>query len=161
MFEKGGGQSNDGFFSLASPEGPIEYGQIKLEGTVFSQGDKERLRGQFMAKAEQIFEQAMAQGSEAELNLSQIEEVVGELKFELTSLLVESLVEVVAKRQHGPGPACPGCGQELHYKGVKRRELVTTQGEIELSRGYYYCEGCHQGFFPPGPTIGGEPTGLE
>ena len=128
---------------------------------MFSQGDKERLRGQFMAKAEQIFEQVLAGGSETELKLSQIEAVVGELKFELTSLLVESMVEVQAKRQGGPGPGCPGCGQEMHYKGVKRREVVTTQGEIELSRGYYYCERCHRGFFPPGPTIGGEPAGLE
>ena len=128
---------------------------------MFSQRDQERLRGQFMAKAEQIFEQALAQGSEGELNLSQIEAVVGELKFELTSLLVESMVEVAAKRQHGPGPACPGCGQEMHSKGVKRRRVLTTQGEIELSRGYYYCEWCQRGLFPPGPTLGGEPTGLE
>jgi len=128
---------------------------------MFSQGDKERLRGQFMAKAEQIFEQALAGGNETELNLSQIEEAVGEIKFELTSLLVESMVEVQAERQRGPGPGCPGCGQEMHYKGVKRRGVVTTQGEIELSRAYYYCERCHRGLFPPGPTIGGEPARLE
>lgn len=128
---------------------------------MFSQGDKERLQGQFMVKAGQIFEQAMVRGSETELDLSQIEAVVGELKFELTSLLVESMVEVQAKRQGGPGPACGECGQEMHYKGVKRREVVTTQGEIELSRGYYYCERCHRGFFPPGPPIGRESAGLE
>jgi hypothetical protein len=151
----------EGRFSLASPGRTIEYGQIKLEGAVFSQGDKERLRGQFMAKAEQIFEQALAQGSETELNLSQIEGVVGELKFELTSLLVESLIEVAAKGQEGPGPACPGCGQEMHYKGVKRRRVMTTQGEIGLSRRYYYCERCQRGLFPPGPTIGGQSAGLE
>jgi hypothetical protein len=51
-------------------------------------GEKERLRSQFMVKADQIFEQALAEGSQAELNLSQIETVVGELKFELTSLRV-------------------------------------------------------------------------
>lgn len=128
---------------------------------MLSQGDKERLRSQFMVKAEQIFEQALAEGSQAELNLSQIEGVVGELKFELTSLLVESLVEVAANRQGGPGPACSGCGQEMHYKGIKRRRVITTQGEIDLSRGYYYCERCQRGFFPPGPTIGGQPAGLE
>ena len=104
---------------------------------MFSQGDKERLRGQFMTKAEQIFEQVLAGGSETGSNLSQIEAVVGELKFELTSLLVESMVEVQAKRGRGPGPACRGCGQEMHYKGVKRREVVMTQGEIELGRAYY------------------------
>ena len=124
-------------------------------------GDKERLHSQFMVKADQIFEQALAEGSQAELNLSQIETVVGELKFELTSLLVESLVEVGAKGQGGPGPACLGCGQEMHYKGIKRRRVITTQGEIELRRGYYYCEGCQRGLFPPGPTIGGQSAGLE
>jgi hypothetical protein len=128
---------------------------------MFSQRDKERLRSQFIVKAERIFEQALAQGNKAELNLSQIEAVVGELKFELTSLLVESLVEVAGKGQKGPGPACAGCGQEMHYKGVKQRRVVTTQGEIALSRAYYYCERCHRGFFPPGPTIGREPERLE
>ena len=128
---------------------------------MFSQRDKERLRVQFMVKAEQILEQALARGNETELNLSQIEAVVGELKFELTSLLVESMVEVQAKGDNGPGPACPGCRQEMHYKGVKQRRVMTTQGEIDLGRGYYYCERCQWGLFPPGRTSGREPEGLE
>lgn len=128
---------------------------------MLTQKTKEKLRGEFLAKAEELFEQALAEGVEQELSLSQMEETVGQLKFELTSLLVESMVEVQRQQQAGPGPRCAGCGQEMQDKGQKRRQVMTTQGEIELKRNYYYCKRCRQGLFPPGSTTGSETTGLE
>jgi hypothetical protein len=128
---------------------------------MLTQKTKEKLRGEFLAKAEELFEQALAQGAEQVLSLSQMEETVGQLKFELTSLLVESMVEVQRQKQAGPGPRCASCGQEMQDKGQKRRRVMTTQGQIELKRNYYYCDRCRQGFFPPGPTVGSETTGLE
>ena len=64
---------------------------------------KEELRERYLVKAEAIFEEAWARGEKEGLTLSQIEETVGELKFKLTGLLVESMVEVQAGRQMGPG----------------------------------------------------------
>lgn len=128
---------------------------------MLTQKTKARLREEFLAKAEELFEQALAQGAEQELSLNQMEETVGQMKFELTSLLVESMVEVQRQQQAGPGPRCAGCGQEMQAKGQKRRRVITTQGEIELKRTYYYCDRCRQGLFPPGPAVGSEPTGLE
>ena len=72
---------------------------------MITKGEKERLRQRFMAKAEEVFEKAMASGKEAdELSLSEIEETVEGLKFELTGTLVESVVEVRNKGERGPGP---------------------------------------------------------
>lgn len=122
---------------------------------------KENLRQQFMAKAESIFETALEQGVKEKLTLSQMEELVGQLKFELTSLLVESLIEVQAKHMAGPGPDCCQCGREMRSKGEKPRQLMTSQGEIEFKRPYYHCDRCRQGLFPPGPTIGRWSAGLE
>jgi hypothetical protein len=116
---------------------------------VISDKEQEQLRQQFRAKADSLFEAALEQGFKEQFTLSQIEEVVGQLKFGLTSLLVESLIEVQAKQMRGPGPKCSRCGREMRDKGEKPRQLVTSQGEIEFKRRYYYCEHCRQGVFPP------------
>ena len=123
--------------------------------------NKEGLRQRYLAKAEAVFEAAWARGEKEGLTLSQIEETVGELKFELTGLLVESMVEVQARRQMEPGPKCPSCGREMYSKGKKRRRLVTSQGEIEVERGYHYCDECGRGLFPPGQAIGDGASGVE
>ena len=113
---------------------------------------KGELRRRFVAKAEEVFDIAMEQGiARGDITLSQIEEIVNELKFELTGMLVESVIEVQASRQSGPGPICEGCGREMRCKGEKKRPgIITSQGEIELERPYYYCQKCRSGLFPPG-----------
>ncbi len=115
---------------------------------------KEKLRQAFLAKAAAVFEAALDRGAGTELTLSQMEATVEALKFELTSLLVESMIEIQGEGIRGPGPKCAGCGGEMYSKGKKRRQVLTSQGEIELERSYHYCDGCRSGIFPPGPTVG-------
>lgn len=115
---------------------------------------KEKLRRAFLAKATAVFETALDRGAGTELTLSQMEETVEELKFELTSLLVESMIEVQGETSKGPGPRCADCGGEMYSKGKKRRRVITSQGKIEIERSYHYCDRCRCGIFPPGPTIG-------
>ena len=79
----------------------------------------------------------------------------------MTGTLVESVVEVRNKGERGAGPRCERCGREMRYKGEKRREVVTSQGKIELERAYYYCEKCRVGIFPPGSAIEDQPEGVE
>jgi hypothetical protein len=130
---------------------------------VITERQKREIRQRFVAKAEEVFDIAMEQGEGREdISLSQIEEIVNELKFELTGMLVESVVEVQARRQSGPGPICSGCGGEMRYKGEKTRPgILTSQGAIKLERSYYYCEQCKSGFFPPGQTTGYQQPGVE
>ena len=113
---------------------------------------QEKLRQAFLTKAAAVFEAALDRGEGRELTLSQMEETVEGLKFELTSLLVESMIEVQGAGIRGPGPQCAGCGGEMYSKGKKRRQVLTSQGEIELERNYHYCDRCRRGIFPPGPT---------
>lgn len=122
---------------------------------------KAEMRQRYLTKADAVFEAAWARGETEALDLNKIEETVNELKFGLTSLLVESMVEVQGERQAGPGPKCPECGQEMYSKGKRRRRVATSQGEIEIARRYHYCEACGQGFFPPGPATEDEITGVE
>ena len=111
---------------------------------------QEQLKQEFMDQAEAVFDRVMVEPeSGAGLSLSQIEAQVGELRFELTSKLVESKLKLAVKKQQGPAAPCPSCQREMRAKGVKKRRLLTSQGEIELERSYNHCPHCRQGFFPP------------
>jgi hypothetical protein len=43
--------------------------------------------------------------------------------------------------------ACP-CGEQARYHGQRQRRVLTTLGETEIERAYYYCSHCHQGQCP-------------
>jgi hypothetical protein len=111
---------------------------------------KEKLQQEFMSTAQKVFEQVLVAGEAEQLTLSEMEERVGELKFELTRKLLESWVEMEVQKQRGPGPADKESGEELEYKGLKERVIVTSQGEIKVRRPYYYHRAKGVGFFPPG-----------
>lgn len=36
----------------------------------------------------------------------------------------------------------------MRYKGRKERWVATSQGEVKIERGYFYCETCREGIFP-------------
>ena len=56
------------------------------------------------------------------------------------------------------GYPCPGCGARLEYKGHPSRQVEHLEGAGALTRAYYHCPGCGQGFFPPRPAAGAEPA---
>lgn len=112
----------------------------------------EELKAQMKAKAAAAIEQLFAEKKRPhEIKLSDIEQAVhaaGEaIKADLTRGLVEQVSEEDAVV---PGPLCPQCGQEMHYKGRKAKHLITETGEVTVNRAYYYCETCRSGLFPPG-----------
>jgi hypothetical protein len=47
-------------------------------------------------------------------------------------------------------PPCERCGQRTAYKDQKRKRVMTQVGEMAVERGYYWCERCRRGVFPPG-----------
>ena len=111
---------------------------------------KEKLKREFIEQAGSVFERVLAEDENgARLTLSQIEQKVGELRFELTSKLVESKLKLEVKKQQGPAAKCEGCGREMRDKGLKKRTIITSQGEIEVERSYNHCAHCRQGIFPP------------
>jgi len=52
------------------------------------------------------------------------------------------------------GYTCPGCGTAMVYKGDPTRQVDHLEGTGELSRAYYHCPSCGQGFFPPRRAAG-------
>ena len=78
---------------------------------------------------------------------------------QIRKVLGEQMAEAVVNNQEAvhpvPGPLCEHCGREMHYKGKKRKEISSWAGEIQLERGYYYCDHCKSGLFPPRPAVRG------
>lgn len=85
-------------------------------------------------------------------NLEQIEEVVLRLRQRIGVQMAQTVVEGTEAVRPVPEPSCPECGQRMPYKGQKTKGISSWVGELELKRGYFYCDHCQSGLFPPGST---------
>ena len=123
---------------------------------------RDQLRAELMAEAEEVIDELLDwhEGKEAP-TLTEIEDVV----LMLRKRMGERMTGVVVGDQEAvrpvPGPTCETCGQEMRYKDMKRVKVGGRMGEIELERGYYYCDRCRSGLFPPGSAVEAEGEALE
>jgi hypothetical protein len=85
-------------------------------------------------------------------NLTQIEETVLEFRRAMGQSLAETAIRAQATTHPVPGPRCPTCDREMHFKDDKSKTITSQVSDLELNRSYYYCAHCQQGFFPPRPT---------
>lgn len=82
--------------------------------------------------------------------LTQIEEVVLKLRQRLSERMAQAVIEAQEATRPVPGPRCPRCGHEMHYKDTKHNTVESRVGHLPMERGYYYCTTCRAGLFPPG-----------
>lgn len=82
-------------------------------------------------------------------DLSQIEEEVLQLRKRIGEGMTKEVVANQESVRPVPSPNCAKCDEEMHYKGMKPKEITSMAGEIKLNRGYYYCNDCRSGLFPP------------
>ncbi len=82
--------------------------------------------------------------------LAEIEEAALRFRQHLGQAAAELALQHQAEAPTVPGPACPQCGREMHWKDRKGKTLLAQVGELHLERGYYYCSRCRRGLFPPG-----------
>ena len=100
------------------------------------------------AQLDQMVDKALAEGEEA-LTLTGIEDIALRARQTIGERLTAALIQEQVPAQV-PGPVCEKCEREMHYKGQKKRQVMTRSGEVTVSRPYYYCEQCRHGFFSPG-----------
>ena len=81
-------------------------------------------------------------------DLGEIEEEILRIRKRLGEKMTEEVIENQESVQLVPCPGCAVCKKEMHYKGMKVKEISSMIGEVKLNRGYYYCEQCQRGFFP-------------
>ncbi len=109
-----------------------------------------------------LLEEAVTwQGEHPDATWDELELEVLKLRQRFGAQLAKVLIKQRAEKQTVPGPQCPECGKEMHYKGKKARKLVSMLGEIPLKRGYYYCSQCKRSVFPPGSSAGTEGAHVE
>ena len=111
------------------------------------------LKEALMRRAEVAIDELLEFGEQtAEPTLTQIEDVVLKLRKQLSEQMALALIQAQANTRPVPGPRCPTCQREMHYKDMKGDTVESRVGVLPVERGYYYCETCRGGLFPPGST---------
>jgi hypothetical protein len=111
---------------------------------------KQELKTKLMKAAEAVIDELLAWHVETDKpNLAQIEEKVLDLRQRLSEQMSQAVITNQEAVRPVPGPACGQCGQEMRYKGLKKVQVSSWVGELAIDRGYYYCEQCRSGLFPP------------
>ena len=82
--------------------------------------------------------------------LTQLEDIVLALRKQIGEEMAEEVIGRMEAKAMVPGPSCPKCGKEMHYKGQREKDVESRAGELSLERGYYVCPECDKGIFPPG-----------
>jgi uncharacterized protein with PIN domain len=112
---------------------------------------QEKLKAEFLAEAEALFDQLMIWDEQTcEPDMSQIEEIVLQLRQRLGEQMARAVIVRQEKRQPAEKMICPHCKGEAEPKGQKGNRVESRVGSLQLERSYYYCPRCRQGFFPPG-----------
>jgi hypothetical protein len=109
---------------------------------------RREVEGRLGERIRELVEEALASANKP-LSLSEIEDIALQVRERIGEAVTQELVAKQAPLAV-PGPVCEGCGREMHYKGRKKRRLVTRSGEVDWERPYYYCPTCRRGLFPPG-----------
>ncbi|MBT8405959.1 MAG: hypothetical protein KJP05_00755 [Deltaproteobacteria bacterium] len=124
--------------------------------------NKASLKAEFLAKAEALFDELMTwDETTPRPNLTQIEDVVLQLRQQFGEELTQAVLARQESRQPAEKMSCPHCGGETQHKGQKDNHIASRVGGLRIERTYYYCPRCQQGFFPPGSAAGGVGETLE
>jgi hypothetical protein len=109
------------------------------------------LKAELMTEAEGLIDELVAWTADTPApTLTQIEDIVLKLRQRLSERMALAVIETQAAVRPVPGPSCPTCGHEMHYKDRKANTVESRVGCLPLERGYYYCQPCKSGLFPPG-----------
>ena len=109
------------------------------------------IRAKLLAEAEQAIDELLDWTDQTPRpNLTQIENAVLKLRKQMGEQAAQAVLESQDAQHPVPGPLCPTCRQEMHYKDTKAQTVESRVGHLRIARGYYYCENCRQSLFPPG-----------
>ena len=113
---------------------------------------EEQARKVFTGAAEEAFDELQAWcRAHPSYTLLELEEQVLIIRQRLMSEAMSTLVAQRKAVKPPEGLICPKCGARMADKGKQSRTVGGPEGAVELSRTYYYCPSCKEGFFPSRP----------
>lgn len=108
------------------------------------------IRAKLLAEAEQAIDELLDWTDQTPRpNLTQIENAVLKMRRQLSEQAAQAVIESQGAYRPVPGPLCPTCQHEMHYKDTKTQTVESRVGHLRIARRYYYCEQRHQSVFPP------------
>ena len=108
------------------------------------------LKAGLMQQAEQAVEELLDwTESTSAPTLTEIEDKVLKLRKRMSEAMAQVVIEAQATVQPERRPVCPNCQSRMHFKAKKGTSVESRAGRLKLKRGYYYCEHCRRGIFPP------------
>jgi len=114
---------------------------------------REQMKAELMKEAEIAIDALLDQHERwEEPTLMEIEDAILDLRKQLSERMAEVVVEGQENVQLAENPVCPSCGQEMTYKGKRETTIESRVGVVHLERGYWRCDRCKSGLFPPGRT---------
>lgn len=101
-----------------------------------------------VSDADLLRELARRRVARATFDIAAIEDVASETQRDLGEETLAAALAALPPETDAPS-RCPKCGRAAPVKAKNRlRHLLTTAGELRLSRNYHYCEHCRFGFAP-------------
>ncbi len=108
------------------------------------------VKAELLKKAEWLIDELLDWNEQTPApDLTQIEDIVLKLRKQLGEQMALAVIEAQETKRPSLGPHCPTCQREMHYKDVKANTVDSRVGTLPLERGYYYCQTCRTGLFPP------------
>ena len=112
---------------------------------------REEKKARLMARLEKAADELLDwEEQNPKPTLTQLEDIVLLVRKEMGEEMAAEIIGRMEAKAVVPGPRCPQCGKEMHYKGQREKDVESRAGGVSLERGYYTCPECEEGFFPPG-----------
>jgi hypothetical protein len=120
-------------------------------------GFKEAFEAEVVAEIEALVGPDAVDG----LDFEAIETAVRRRALQVAAHAVAARLNADTSDHAGPRLSCPRCDRPARYAGRQSKTFTTVLGKMTLSRAYYHCDACKDGFCPRDQALGLAQTSLS